>query len=294
MVGLRTKSGHVIRSGDRDTRVNTVPRCRQFSLVTGIAGPGGLMSVRATPRLDVVAVHVELPKSSCENAVRRGCHGVSDRSRRRSRLWWLRYERPNGVVDRDDKPGRGSRRQTTVTRRSVLTVSGQAVTGFVERVGDPVPLGDGRRILPPGRPVGGRGARRDGRAMIRPPARGGRSRALDRRDVARASNRDAQRAEPRAQRGGAAAGVRRSRGPDGAERQSGPAGARCRWRCWTSAAAVPASRWPTRLRPSSRSRRCATGILRRPARSGAARARARRRSPTQGPSTRRARRPSGR
>ena len=124
-----------------------------------------------------------------------------------------------------------------VTRRSVLTClasragSRRAVSAHrrhrAERLRRarrrPRPAGGGRRILPSGRPAGGRGAAGDGlrhrpirrrRLAVAVPAHWGTC------DAAGAAHRDAGQPEPRAQRRAGPAGVRRRRLADRAARQS--------------------------------------------------------------------------
>ena len=73
--------------------------------------------------------------------VERRWYGVSNGFQQADRYGVVRYERPVGVVDRDDELGRGACRQSTCdTPFGADPADGTVLNGFVERVGDPVPL----------------------------------------------------------------------------------------------------------------------------------------------------------
>ena len=200
-----------------------------------------------------------------------------------------------------------------VTRRSVLTLFGHAapevgvpsahtdgivLSGFVERVGDPVPLVAAGRVVASRRPATGRCPAGDGLLHRRPAVaadRDRRSGALGNIDAVGAAHRDAGQPEPCAQRNAGPAGIRRRRLADGAARQSRAEPARrggaagLRWR--RDEHHVGGRRIGVR---ADRRHHPILGVLRRSDRPGAAEPRPRRHRQRRWRSTRRVPRRSGR
>ena len=157
----------------------------------------------------------------------------------------VRYERPVGVVDRDDQPGRGTCRQSTGDTafggdpvRPRRAGSRRAFSAHrrhrAERLRGagrrPGPAGGGRRVVASRRPATGRRPAGDGLRRRRPAVaadRDRRSGALGNVDAVGAAQRDACQAEPGAQRHARPADLRCRRLADGAACQPRAQPARC-------------------------------------------------------------------
>ncbi len=165
---------------------------------------------------------------------------------------------PPGHAPIGAHPLRRSPRPRSASRRRIpnLKQPGMVLSGFVERVGDPVPLVAADGSSHQRRSGARRGPRRDGaHGRRRRPDRDRRARALGAGDRRRAGRGAARHAEPGPERGARRA---LSRIPSRRSRRCRPR-RDCRrtalWCCAISAAAEPASHWPTRGRTSRPSAR---------------------------------------
>ena len=151
----------------------------------------------------------------------------------------VRYERPVGVVDRDDQPGRGPSRQSTGDTafgadpvRSCRAGSRRAFSAHrrhrAERIRGagrrPCPAGGRRRLFASRRPATGRRAAGDDLRRRWPTVaadRDRRTRALGDVDAVGPAQRDAGQSDTRAQRDAGQAGLGRGRLAHGAAHQPG-------------------------------------------------------------------------